>query len=289
MKVCGFTFIRNGIKYDYPFIEAIQSILPLCDEVIVAVGNCEDGTEEAILSLDNSKITILHTVWDDSLRQGGAVLAAETNKAFDAIPAIYDWCIYIQGDEVLPEESYEAVKNGMLLYQKDASIDGLLLSYRHFYGTYHYIADSAKWYRREVRIIKNDKSIRSYKDAQGFRKNGEKLRVKLLPAYIHHYGWVKSPKIMMDKQKSFNLLWHDASWVKDKFKDEEVFDYSAIDSLVLFKGTHPTVMNKRISDADWTLSINPAKKRLSLKNRFRKVFERLTGIRLFEYQNYKLM
>jgi hypothetical protein len=44
MKVSGFTFIRNAIKYDYPIVEAIQSILPLCDEVVVAVGNSEDET-----------------------------------------------------------------------------------------------------------------------------------------------------------------------------------------------------------------------------------------------------
>ena len=36
MKISGFTFVRNGMKYDYPFLESINSLLALCDEVIVA-------------------------------------------------------------------------------------------------------------------------------------------------------------------------------------------------------------------------------------------------------------
>ena len=48
MKVSGFTFVRNAVKYDYPVVESIASILPLCDEVVVAVGQSEDGTRALI-------------------------------------------------------------------------------------------------------------------------------------------------------------------------------------------------------------------------------------------------
>lgn len=41
--------------YDYPFREAIRSILPLCDEFVVAVGDSTDGTREAVLALDPQK------------------------------------------------------------------------------------------------------------------------------------------------------------------------------------------------------------------------------------------
>jgi hypothetical protein len=85
MKVSGFTFVRNGVKYDYPVVESILSILPVCDEFIVAVGNSEDNTLELIKSINDPKIKIIETIWDDSLREGGRVLAVETDKAFDAI------------------------------------------------------------------------------------------------------------------------------------------------------------------------------------------------------------
>ena len=62
MKVAGFTFIKNALIYDYPIVEAIQSILPLCDEVVVAVGKSEDKTLELIQSIHPSKIRIIETV-----------------------------------------------------------------------------------------------------------------------------------------------------------------------------------------------------------------------------------
>ena len=114
MTVAGFTFIRNAVTYDYPIVEAIRSILPVCDFVVVAVGQSEDATLELIQSIDNPKIRIIETTWDDSLREGGRVLAVETDKAFDAIGiAEADWCFYIQGDEVLPENEVETVKNAL--------------------------------------------------------------------------------------------------------------------------------------------------------------------------------
>ena len=94
MKIAGFTIIRNAIKYDYPVVEAITSILILCDEFYVGVGKSDDDTRNLISSINSEKIKIIDTVWDDNLRQGGAVLAIETNKVFDAIPNDFDWCFY---------------------------------------------------------------------------------------------------------------------------------------------------------------------------------------------------
>ncbi len=34
MKVVGFTIIRNAVKYDYPVVEAITSVMPLCHKAI---------------------------------------------------------------------------------------------------------------------------------------------------------------------------------------------------------------------------------------------------------------
>jgi hypothetical protein len=110
MKICGFTIIRNAIKYDYPVLESINSILPICDEFIVAVGKSEDDTLQLIQSINSPKIKIIETVWDDSLREGGKVLADETNKAFNAIGPEFDWCFYIQSDEVVHENDHQKIR-----------------------------------------------------------------------------------------------------------------------------------------------------------------------------------
>src|SRR5688572_29715574 len=113
MLVAGFTIIRNAIKYDYPVKEAILSVLPLCDAFYVGIGKSEDGTRKLIESIGSEKIRIVDTVWDDSLREGGKVLAVETNKVFDAIPEAYTWCFYIQSDECIHEDDYPKIREAM--------------------------------------------------------------------------------------------------------------------------------------------------------------------------------
>lgn len=290
MKVTGFTIIRNAIKYDYPVVEAITSILPICDEFIVAVGNSEDETLQLIKSINSPKIKIIETVWDDSLRQGGQVLAIETNKAFDAISADADWCFYIQSDECVHEKHLASIKEAMLKYKDHKEVDGLLLNYVHFYGSYHYVGNSRRWYRKEIRIIKNDKTIRSYKDAQGFRKtDNSKLNVKPINAVVYHYGWVKSPKAQQAKQENFHKMWHDDEWMKKNIAQVAEFDYSQIDSLEEFKGSHPNVFQNRVANANWKFNFDPSQIKLSLKDKLLLFIEKTTGWKVGEYKNYKIV
>ena len=287
MKVSGFTIVRNALKYDYPVVESITSILPVCDEFIVCVGNSEDETLQLIESINSPKIKIVHSVWDDLLREGGRVLAVETDKAFDAISSDSDWAFYIQADEVVHEKYHQEILSRMEKYKSDFSVEGLLFNYTHFYGSYDYVGDARKWYRKEIRIIRNDKQIRSYRDAQGFRKNDQKLKVKPIDAQIYHYGWVKDPRHQQEKQENFHKLWHSDEIVKSMVAEADSFDYSTIDSLVLFKGTHPLIMKERLKRMDWKFEFDLSKKKFNFKNRILYFIEKLTGVRLFEYRNYE--
>ncbi|GHT68858.1 hypothetical protein FACS189452_09160 [Bacteroidia bacterium] len=321
MKVSGFTFVRNAIKYDYPVVEAITSILPLCDEFVVCLGNSDDGTEELIKSLKDSvnncenyggglnsvdKIKIIHSVWDDTLRTGGKVLAVETNKAFDAIAADSDWAFYIQADEVVHEKYLPVIKQAMEQCLDNHAVECLVLKYLHFYGNYKYVGDSRNWYRREIRIVRNNKSIRSYKDAQGFRHIANvskhsnessqivdnhrfrKLNGRLIDAYVYHYGWVRNPRLQTAKQVGFEKLYN-ANDEKLTIKQDELVDYNKVTSLALFDGEHPKVMQPRINAMDWDFEFDTSNKNLSFKYKVLQWIEKVTGRRLFEFKNYKLV
>ena len=288
MKVAGFTFIKNAIKFDYPIVEAINSILPLCDEVYVALGKSDDETEELIKSIDPYKIKIIKTLWDETLKEGGKVLAVETNKAFQAIPTYYDWCFYIQGDEVVHEKYLPVIKSAMLSFKNNPKIDGLLFKYLHFYGSYNYVGNSSTWYNNEIRIVKNNKQIYSYKDAQGFRKNNnQKLHVKAIDAYVYHYGWVKDPRAMQLKQEQFHKLWHDQEWIDKNVVKADAFDYSKIDSLSKFMGTHPKVMLTRIAQKNWEFEFDLSYNKVKLKDKLKRIAYLLFGWEI-GYKNYKL-
>lgn len=288
MKIAGFTFVRNAIKFDYPIVESISSIIDICDLLVVAVGNSEDDTLALIQSIPSDKIKIIETQWDDSLREGGRVLAEETNKAFQAIPAEYDWAFYIQGDEVVHEKDLPGIRAAMEKNLHRPEIDGLLFKYRHFFGSYDYVGNSLRWYPNEIRVIRNDKSIYSYRDAQGFRKgDNQKLQVVAIPAYIYHYGWVKDPQVMQAKHETFNKWWHDDDWMDKNIPRVVAYDYfKNIDSLARFQGEHPAVMQARIRRINWEFNYDISFNRSSLKNRLKQLLKKV-GIDT-TYKNYLL-
>lgn len=288
MKVCGFTIVKNATKFYYPIKESILSILPLCDKFIIALGDCDsdDTTRELLESIGSPKIEIFDTVWDKSLQKGGKVLAVETNKAFDAIPAEYDWCFYLQADEVIHEEYHSEIKAAMEKYLNDTEVEGLLFKYRHFWGTYDYIGINRQWYRQEIRIIRNDKAIRSYGDAQGFRKNDKKLKVAPVNAYVNHYGWVRPPEIMSKKNQNFAKLYHDDI---DDSSPIVAFNFDEVDAVKKFEGTHPAAMQERISQLNWKVNIDESKIKMTFRDKILFLFEKITGYRLFEYKNFILI
>ena len=284
MKVSGFTFVRNGVKYDYPFLESIKSLLPICDEVVIAVGQSEDGTLEQIKSLHSPQTRILETIWDESIREGGTILSQQTNIALDKITT--NWAIYLQADEVLHEQDYPIIKDAMMRYKDVKEVEGLLFNYHHFYGGYNYVGDSRRWYRREIRIVRPNIGIRSWGDAQGFRINGHKLRVKLIDAAIYHYGWVKPPEIQQSKQKTFNKLWHSDEWITQYVGTSSEYTYQQGGKLKIFDGSHPAVMAERIRRQSWVFNYNPLIFQLPLKEKFLDTIESKFGWRIGEYKNY---
>jgi hypothetical protein len=290
MKVAGFTFIRNAVQNDYSIVEAINSILPICDEFIIAHGNSTDATLDLLKSIKSDKIKMIQTTWDDTVREGGRTFALETDKAFAAISPDVDWCFYIQGDECVHEKYLDTIKNEMQLCLSNPKIEGLLFKYKHFYGSYDYFAHSRRWYRKEIRVVRNLPKIHSYKDAQGFRIGDEKINVKEIDAYIYHYGWVKPPKGLTKKMANFATFYDkDVPILEQETVNYEEFDYGNADKLVQFQETHPKVMVPRIEATNWKFSVDPTRntKDQTFRRKILDYIETNFGIRLFEYKNYK--
>lgn len=292
MKISGFSFIRNAIKFDYPITESILSVLPLVDEYVIAVGNSDDDTRKLVSDIKSDKIKIIDTVWDDTIRGGGKILSVETQKAFSEISDDSNWAFYLQGDECIHEKDYGNIKKAMEFYLPDKKVEGLLFDYLHFYGDYKYVGSGKRWYRNEIRVIRNDKNIISWKDAQGFRfKDQTKLRVKKINATIYHYGWVKPPKISNQKSMYFNTI-NMADYTPTAADLQKDFDYHNIDRLALFKGTHPAVMKEKIATMNWNFEYNTLKKgykNMKFKHKVSHFIEDITGYRIGEYKNYKII
>ena len=202
MKVSGFTFCRNAVKYDYPVVESIRSALPLCDEFVVNVGRCDDGTLELIRSIAHPKINIIESVWDESLRKDGLIYSQQTNIALSRCQG--DWAFYIQADEVLHEDDVPVLRRSMERHLGNPSVKGLLFRYLHFIADYWSM--NPWFYHKAVRVIRNNGDIESCGDAVGFHfkptqqylQSGPKEWLAPSGARMFHYGWVKDPMTMLE-------------------------------------------------------------------------------------------
>jgi len=263
MKISGFSFVRNGVSLYYPVVESIKSILPICDEFVVAVGKGSenDTTRQEIAAISDSKVKIIDTVWEEEYYKAGIIYALQTDLAKNACSG--DWLFYLQADEVVHEKYLPVIKNRCHELLNKEEVEGLIFKYKHFWGDYDHYHDGHGWYPYEIRIIRNLPSIHSWKDAQSFRyfndyinpsqeKGTRKLKVAFANAEIYHYGWVRPPHLMQNKKKVMDSFYWGKKAVDDIYKEApEHFDYGPLDRIAIFTENHPKVMEKRIKLIDW--------------------------------------
>jgi glycosyltransferase involved in cell wall biosynthesis len=255
MRVSGFSIVRDAVKLGYPFLESIQSLLPLVDEFVIAVGDCSDDTRQRIIDLDSEKIRILDTVWNPTACSGGEVMAQQTNLALDACHG--DWCIYIQADEVIHEQDLGVIRKSMERWLLDSRVDGLTFEYLHFMGDYDIVNPLA--YRRQTRIVRNRPQIRSVGDACGFGIENRKLTTKRSGARMFHYGYVRPPEQMARKSVQFAYLYRgednrtapppDLDRAAPWDWDLRICNY--------YRGNHPQVMQEAINARTWHVKFVP--------------------------------
>jgi len=285
MKVSGFTFLKNAGMLGYPFIESIQSILPIVDEFVVALGPCDDETEAMLIALNEPKIRIIHTLWNEKMKDRGYVYGQQ--KMIAQFNCTGDWVFYLEADEIVHENDLESIRATMQKYVEDDEVEALVFDYLHFYGNINSYLWSPGWYRRAPRILKN--SIRSYAPDGLFwlvldkNKIGRYPKAALVGATMYHYGWVRSEAQMNLKSTQVQKYWD---------KTHKEIDYSQIDGRIIkhFEGSHPKVLNGYFSQVEGIFS---ADKKYSLtrrekKHRWMLKLENFFGLELSK-KHYKLV
>lgn len=314
MSISGFSMVRNATKLYFPIKESIESILPIVDEFVIAVGagDEDDNTRKVIESIDSDKVKIIDTEWDLEKYPNGTENAHQTDIAKEACSG--DWLFYLQADEVVHEQFLPEIEAKCELYANDQEVEGLLLKYKHFWGDYNHYHLCHGWYAKEIRIIKNRPDIHSWESAQSFRRipsfdyknyrqqeGTYKLKVKQTDAYVYHYGWVRPPELMQNKKKALDTIHKGSDEVQKIYQHQaKTFDYGPLKYSEKFKGTHPKVMTSWIEQFDWgdqlyeegKIPDNRTKfKHEILKNRLISIVEQklLGGKTIFAFKNYHLL
>ncbi|MFO8053752.1 MAG: glycosyltransferase family 2 protein [Bacteroidales bacterium] len=314
MKISGFSMVKNADKLYYPIKAVIQSVLPLVDEFVIAVGDGDkdDRTREMIQGIGSEKIHIIDTVWDLEKYPRGMENAHQTDIAKSHCSG--DWLLYLQADEVIHEKYLPVIEQGCRKHLEDKEVEGMLLKYVHFWGDYYHYHTGHSWYKKEIRIIRNREDIHSWESAQSFRRIPEfdglnyrrqqgtfKLKVKELDAWVYHYGWVRPPHLMKNKTQALAGI-HKGTQERKvlEIPGRAQFDYGPLNLLKEFKGSHPEVMRHWIAKFDWKDQLQygglpnanrPKHKHEKLKNRvFTWIKHNIPGMtEAGDFKNYILL
>jgi hypothetical protein len=292
MKISGFSCVRNAQKLFYPVVESIRSILPVCDEFIIAVGegDPDDQTRKMILDIGSSKIKIIDTDWNQKEYIAGDMFRKQTDIALSQCTG--DWCFYLQADEVIHEKYLPTIVQKCEKYLNLRDVFGLLFNYKHFWADFDHYHISHAWYPREIRIVRNNCGIGSWRDAQSFRCNAKKIPVALAEADVYHYGWARPPSVMQVKRKEFKKFYGE-----NLQEISRSYDYGSLEGVPVFTGTHPEVMKEWVAKINWKDQLQYSGKSKTLQKHAKPKYRILTfleqrllgGKQIGGFKNYKLV
>jgi hypothetical protein len=288
MRLSGFTFLRNASLLGYPYIESLQSLLAVCDEVVVAVGTSDDDTLQQVLNLKDPKLKIIPTTWNEQMQDRGYTYAQQ--KMIAQFNCTGDWAFYLEGDEVLHELDYTKIRQAVEHSHNNHQVEAIVFDYYHFYGSPYTYAYSPRWYRRAPRIIRN--SLRTWAPDGLFwlvmqeNRRGRYPYATTANCYIYHYGHIRSVAKMNEKQKRVEHYWGKTA--------QEFLGYGNIDPETIkdFCHTHPRSMQRWLSDEAEQLFVpNPqyCLSRREKRHRWLMKLEQLLGGVDLTKKHYKLI
>jgi hypothetical protein len=287
MRVSGFTFIRNGTILGYPFVESILSVLPICDEFVVAVGDSDDDTLARIQAIDSDKIVIIQTHWNEKMQDRGFVYAQQ--KMVALYNCTGDWAFYLEGDEIVHEDDLPKIRACMEQHLNNPEVEALAFDYYHFFGSQKWLATSPAWYRRECRIIRNTIRVFApdglYFVVMDKNKNGRYPKAVLVNVPIYHYGNTRSITTMREKNQRIGRYWG---------KNHPLFNGYQIDpqALTPFTGEHPAVVKNWIAneaEEGFTPDPNHKPTKREIKHRWMMKLERLFNFKFTISKHHTLV
>jgi hypothetical protein len=282
--------MRNVQKLGYPFVASLRSVLPIVDEFIIALGPSDDATEGLLRGIGDPKIRIIHTQWNEGIRNDYSVkgFVYGQQKSIALFNCTGDWAFYLEADEVLHEKDLPLIQEAMTRHLNDERVEALAFDYIHFYGNRNTYAWSPRWYRTEVRILRN--TIPAWGPEGLFfvvldtLKRGRYPRAAHTGAKIYHYGWLKTADQLNLRKKAVSKFW------RDEAPSPAMPGNIDPKTLHEFTDSHPAVVQDWLPPADGLFKPDPNYRLASRdkKHRLMLGIERLFGLS-FNKKHYRLV
>ncbi|MGE3539941.1 MAG: glycosyltransferase family 2 protein [Candidatus Tectimicrobiota bacterium] len=237
MKLSLYTFVKDGLYFDFHIVDMLKHHVPLADEIIVNEGLSTDGTYEAIKDID-PKIRIIQTEWDRSDPKTWRLKYVTQTREL----CTGDWCVMIDADEFIPEWEFQRLREFCETTDKHIA----KFRFIHFYGNYKVHCRPEK---RPIlpavgnRVHRNLPNIEVWGDASTVRLRGgsdDQREFSNEEFLCHHFSAVRNPARLRHKWRIqklrnvdnkwsrmpsflFNFFPHD--WLDEDFiKDLEIYE-----------------------------------------------------------------
>lgn len=242
----GSIFTYNVDNFDYCYREAIQSLIVLCDEVVVMDCGSTDGTLATLrqIAAHEPKVRLVEgALWDCAPKHHRLAVLANQAKSYLTTP----WHFMLQADEVLHENSCQAVRNAI---GSPNGFETFFCRRWNLFGDFdHYISLASNHKPCSDAVVRLGRTrVDAIGDAESL--NQEKPTNKFLDAIdIFHYGLVRKSSALIEKSLDMQTWFHGGYEHADhrikKMKAEGTFDPFALiarSELAQLQRPHPVYM-----------------------------------------------
>jgi glycosyltransferase involved in cell wall biosynthesis len=153
--ISGYTTTRNCISQGYPYMQAINSMLEFCDQVVVVDCGSDDGTWEELTNktLETDKLTLKRV--DLDYNDSRFALFDGYSKALARSLCTSEFCWQQDSDEIVHEDDAEKIKDLVKRFPSNANL--IALPVVEYWGGLDKVrADINPW---KWRISRNFKEI----------------------------------------------------------------------------------------------------------------------------------
>lgn len=249
-NISGCVAARNSVKFGYPLRQCLQSLRPICDEVVLAYDpSTDDGTHELALQLrDELDITLFESPWDMTNMKRGLEIGHQSQVAMAACSPATEWRICVQQDEAFHEDDHNRLRE--LVRTAPNVVNGFDVIRPYFYGNLHTIRRD--WSVQITRIIRKGTHTYDGFDGQNCVPIGKPVHA-ISGLWLYHYSRIGDPTVIAKRVRNVDTFFHaEENLPKESelppydFSTREFDSYAFTENpkatnseLLTYHGTHP--------------------------------------------------
>lgn len=204
-NISGCVAARNSVKFGYPLRQCLQSLRPICDEVILSYDpTTDDGTPELALQLrDELDLVLVESPWDMSNMEKGLEIGHQSQVAVEACSPRTEWRLCVQQDEAFHEDDHSKIRE--LVRTAPNIINGFDFVRPYFFGNLHTIRRD--WTVKITRLTRKDTHTYDGFDGQNSVPLSSPFHIDS-GVWLFHYSRIGDPNLIARRIRNVDSFFH---------------------------------------------------------------------------------